>query len=70
MMKSFYVHIDVLQFISRDRFHAKSNVLTLNATKFVLVLVQVELIRTISHYNQKTDTTAQLYCTLSTYMSM
>jgi len=32
MLKSFYVHIDVLQFVSRDRFYAKSNVSTLNAT--------------------------------------
>ena len=26
MLKSFYVHIDVLQFVSRDQFYAKSNV--------------------------------------------
>ncbi len=27
------------------------------------------ILRTISHHNQKTDTAAQLYCTLSTYVT-
>jgi hypothetical protein len=29
----------------------------------------VLILRTISRHNQKTDTTAQLYCTLSTYVT-
>ena len=42
-------------------FYTKLNVIKFECNKFVLVLAQVELIRTISRYNQKTDTTAQLY---------
>ncbi len=30
MLKSFHVHIDVLQFVSRDQFYAKINVSALN----------------------------------------
>ncbi len=29
----------------------------------------VLILRTISHHNQKTETTAQLYCTLSMYVT-
>ncbi len=38
-------------------------------SKGVLILKTISRHNTISHHNQKTDTTAQVYCTLSTYVT-
>ncbi len=37
-------------------------------SKGVLILRTISCHNTISRHNQKTDTTAQVYCTLSTYV--
>ena len=38
-------------------------------TQKIFLLKRVLILRTIFRHNQKTDTTAQLYCTLSTYVT-
>jgi hypothetical protein len=38
-------------------------------TQYDNFVESVLILRTISHHNQKTDTTAQLYCTLGTYLT-
>jgi hypothetical protein len=38
-------------------------------SKGVLILRSISRHSTISHHNQKTDTTAQVYCTLSMYVT-
>ena len=40
MLKSFYIHIDVLQFVSCDRFYAKLNVRNV-LDQFSLKLIQI-----------------------------
>ncbi len=38
-------------------------------SKGILILRTISLYNTISRHNQKTDTTAQMYCTLSMYVT-